>query len=245
MKKLSTFILLAIVVFFENSTVYAIDHQLFDQVLKAHVADGVVNYPAIQEDSRYWDYLDYLAETNPDSFPTREEKLAFWINAYNALAIKGILDGQRPSGFLSRIHFFTKNYNLAGDKIDLYDLERKIIIPFGEPRIHFAIVCSSSSCPKLISEAYSADKLDLQLDKSARLFINNMDKNQFDINQKVARVSKIFDWFPEDFINHSETVQQYLGSYIDDPAIAESLLQNQFKLKYLNYDWSLNGENPA
>ena len=72
-----------------------------------------------------------------------------------------------------------------------------------------------------------------------------LDKNRFDINQKVARVSKIFDWFPQDFIKHSETVQRYLGNYIDDPAIAESLLQNQFELKFLDYDWSLNGEYPT
>lgn len=245
MKRIGRLFLFAIVVFFEISPANAVDHQLFDQVLKAHVSDGIVNYPAIQADPRFQDYLDYLADTNPEFFATREEKLAFWINAYNALAIKGILDGLSPDGFFSRIRYFKSDHALAGRIIDLYDLEREIIIPFDEPRIHFAIVCASTSCPKLTTEAYTASSLERQLDKNTRAFINNMAKNRFDKNHKVGRISKIFDWFPEDFEAHSKTVQQYLGKYISDPAIAEFLLKNEYKLWFLDYDWTLNGESPA
>ena len=245
MKKGIGLCLIAIVSYFAISPTNAGNHQLFDQVLKAHVTDGFVDYPAIKSNARFQEYLDYLADADPESFATRDEKLAFWINAYNALTIKGIQDGLSPDGFFSRIRFFKRNYTLAGRQIDLYDLEHEIIIPFGEPRIHFAIVCASSSCPKLIAEAYTADRLDQQLDQNTRGFINNESKNKFDKTHKTARISKIFDWFPEDFEAHSQTVQQFLGKYIEDPVIAKALLNNEYQVWFLGYDWSLNGDKPA
>lgn len=221
------------------------DHLLFDRVLNAHVRDGIVDYGAIQEDARFPQYLDYLEATNPDSLTTREEKLAFWINAYNALAIKGVLDGLSTAGFLSRIRFFTTDYSLAGRRIDLYDLEHDVIIPYGEPRIHFAIVCASASCPKLISEAYIAATLDQQLEQNTRDFINDESKNRFDKTSKSARISMIFDWFAEDFESQSTTVQRYLARYVDDPEIAEALHNEEYGIWYFNYDWSLNGSDPG
>lgn len=217
-------------------------HDSFDQVLQAHVNEGKVDYPAIKEDKRFQDYLTYLAETNPERFATDNEKLAFWINAYNALAIKGITDGLSPSGFFSRITYFkSTDYKLAGRDISLYDLERDIIIPFGDPRIHFAIVCASASCPNLISEAYIADKLEQQMEDNVRRFINNDFKNQFNPEKKIARVSKIFDWYPDDFKNYSGSVQKFLASYIEDTALAKLLAEDLFRIEYLKYDWSLNG----
>ena len=224
--------------------VSANDHQSFDRLLSAHVRDGVVDYGAIQEDARFRQYLDYLETANPDSLATREEKLAFWINAYNALAIKGVLDGLSTAGFFSRINFFTTDYRLAGRQIDLYDLEHDVIIPFGEPRIHFAIVCASASCPKLISEAYTAATLDQQLERNARDFVNDESKNRFDKSSKSARISMIFDWYADDFEAHSTTVQRYLAQYVDDPEIAEALNKDEYGLWYFDYDWSLNGSEP-
>ncbi len=217
-------------------------HDLFNQVLQAHVHAGKVDYPAIKQDPRFQTYLDYLATTNPERFTSKDEKLAFWINAYNALAIKGITDGLSPDGFFSRITYFkSTDYKLAGREINLYDLERDIIIPFDEPRIHFAIVCASASCPNLISEAYEADKLDQQLQDNARKFINNDFKNSFDIDKKVAKISKIFDWFPEDFKKHSGSVQKFLANFVADTAITQLLNEDAFRIEYLKYDWSLNG----
>ena len=187
---------------------------LFDGVLRDHVNQGFVDYPAIAQDLRFAEYLNYLTETDPDSFASREEKLAYWINAYNALAIKGILDGLSPDGFFARIEFFkTTDYALAGEEINLYDLERDIIIPFSEPRIHFAIVCASASCPVLKSEVYRAETLDAQLEDSATRFINDKEKNQFDIKLRIAKLSMIFDWFAEDFEKHSGSVAKYIRQY--------------------------------
>src|SRR5438128_32616 len=120
-------------------------HRLFKEVLRAHVSDGVVNYPAIVKDSRFDKYLWYLDRVDPNALPTREDQLAFWINAYNAFAIKGILDGYSPlTKFGQYRYFIARDYGVGGQRINLYDLERKVLIPdFREPRIHFAIVCWS------------------------------------------------------------------------------------------------------
>lgn len=220
-------------------------HEEFDAVLKAHVVDGVVDYASIKKDARFSNYLNVLGNTNPDGFATDAEKLAFWINAYNALAIKGILDGRSPSGFFGRIGYFkTTDYQVAGRSINLYDLERDIIIPFGEPRIHFAIVCASQSCPKLRSEAYVASRLGEQLEDNTRAFMNDPHKNTFDTDKKIAKVSKIFDWFDEDFEKHSGSVQEFVSKYLDDKSIAEQLSQENFRVKHLKYDWNLNGTPP-
>lgn len=220
------------------------EHRLFDQVLAAHVNDGDVDYAAIQEDERFQAYIDYLETADPDALANRDEKLAFWINAYNALAIKAVLDGLSTSSFLGRVRFFSTDFTLAGRQTDLYDLEHEIILPFGEPRIHFAIVCASASCPKLIPEAYCASRLDQQLERNTRAFINDSSKNQFDRELKTTRISKIFDWFSSDFEAHSQTVQRYLASYIDDQELADELRNNEYQIWYLGYDWSLNGTEP-
>lgn len=220
--------------------------ELFDQVLRRHVTDGHVDYAGIAGDARYADYLQVLQQTHAESLPTRAEKLAFWINAYNALAIKGILDGYSPYTFFGKVRFFYRNeYTVGGVRTSLYDLEHKILIPLREPRIHFAIVCASKSCPKLRAQAYTAERLEQQLEEDARQFINDPQRNRFDRDQKIAHVSKIFDWFESDFKAHSGSVQRYLARYVADAAIAEALAADAYEVNYLRYDWNLNGTPPG
>ena len=205
-------------------------------------AAGVVNYPGIKADPRLDEYLDYLALADPAAFATDQARLAFWINAYNALAIKGILDGLSPNGLLARVIFFrTTDYTLAGREINLYDLERDIIIPFNEPRIHFAINCASASCPILGAAPYVAEQLEPQLEAATRAFINDSDKNRFDLAANTASISKIFDWFEADFERAAGSVQKYLAGYLADPEAALHLARDGFEVRYLDYDWSLNG----
>ena len=219
------------------------DHSLFDPLLKAHVADGIVDYPAIVNTSAFEQYIQELAK--PLVSTDRNEQLAYWINAYNAFAIKGILDGRSPSTFLGRIGYFKKaKYQIANREINLYDLERKVIIPFSEPRIHFAINCASASCPKLLSEVYQASTLDQQLEKSTRDFIADPTRNRFDRSKKILYLSKIFDWFKKDFREHSGSVQKYIARYVKDPELVKQLNNDEYKIKYLDYDWSLNGKAP-
>ena len=217
------------------------DHRFFDSIVKNHVSNGVVDYPAIAEESSFNRYLDELAE--PLAATSRDEQLAFWINGYNALAIRGILDGRSPSTFFGRVGYFKNaKYTIGGRTINLYDLERKVIIPFKEPRIHFAINCASASCPKLVSHVYTADQLDRQLETATRNFINDPTRNRFDRKNKVAHLSKIFDWFKKDFKQHSGSVQKYVAQFVNDPALAKELSNGEFRIKFLKYDWSLNGK---
>ena len=217
-------------------------HRQFNDILAANVVDGFVDYPGIAADPRFDSYVDRLAEPLPaDS--SRDQQLAFYINAYNALAIKGILDGYSPSSLLGRYKYFKSvEYDVGGQTMDLYDLERKVILPFGEPRIHFAIVCASASCPALRSESYTAEQLDAQLDDQARRFINDSSKNIIEPGERSLRLSKIFDWFPDDFSGHSGSVQKYVAQYVDDPAIAAALRADDYRVRFLKYDWSLNGK---
>ena len=223
----------------------AFSHQLFDRVLQAHVQDAEVDYPAILADPRFVQYLDDLDRVDPNSLP-KDEQLAFWINAYNAYAIKGILDGYSPGTWVGRYWYFIgRTYRVGGASINLYDLERAILIAqFHEPRIHFAIVCASASCPKLQTRVYGGAELSRQLEQGARQFINDPARNRFDRANRVAYLSKIFDWFTEDFEAKAGSLQQYVARYVSDSVLAQELATVPYRIEFLDYDWSLNGSTP-
>lgn len=218
-------------------------HSAFGEVLRAHVADGVVRYPAIAADLRFPAYLRLLDRVDPYTLLARQERLAFWINAYNAFAIKGILDGYSPrTKFGQYRYFIAKEHRVGGATINLYDLEQKLLIPdFREPRIHFAIVCASMSCPKLQPWAYGADRLEEQLELSAREYINDPTRNRFDRERKIAYLSMIFRWFEDDFTAHSGSLLNYVKRYVADPQLARELESEPYRVEFLEYDWSLNG----
>lgn len=224
----------------------SLSHGIFSQVLRQHVMEGHVDYPAIAGDGRFVEYLRLLDRVDPDRLPAREDRLAFWINAYNAFAIKGILDGYSPSTLWRRYRYFIgRDYAVGGSSINLYDLEREVLVKeFHEPRIHFAIVCASRSCPLLRSEVYEARVLDAQLDDSARRFINDPSKNRFDRVNGVAFLSMIFKWFREDFEAHSGSLAAYVAQFVVDSAIARELRAGRYRIEFLEYDWSLNGVSP-
>ncbi|MGE0469197.1 MAG: DUF547 domain-containing protein [Nitrospira sp.] len=221
-------------------------HKAFHDVVQAHVTDGSVDYPAIQSDARLPRYFGQLDRVNPNAFTTRNERLAFWINAYNAFAIKGILDKYSPTSYWGRYRYFIgRKYRIGGETINLYDLERKVLIAqFREPRIHFAIVCASLSCPKLQAWTYEPDQLEVQLDRVAREFINDPTRNHFDRVKKVASLSMIFKWFEEDFMRAAGSVLVYITRYVNDPELVQDLMQSEYRIEYIEYDWNLNGIPP-
>ncbi len=221
-------------------------HQAIDGILRAHVQDGVVNYPGIATDPRLEAYLREVNRLDPTTLPTQKDRLAFWINVYNAFAIKGILDGYSPkTKFGQYTYFVGQDYMVGGAEVNLWSVERDILIPrFREPRIHFAIVCASRSCPKLRSWAFTPGQLDDQLNDSARKFINDPTKNFFDRDQKIAYLSMIFNWFEEDFVGHSGSLLKYVKQYVDNPDLARELSDETYSIKFLEYDWSLNGMPP-
>ena len=223
-------------------------HQSFHQALAKHVNDGQVDYPALANDANFQTYINLLQHIAPQQLPTPNHRLAFWINAYNAFAIKGILDGYSPETLTGRYTFFIgQEYMVGGQSLNLYDLEQHLLIPdFKEPRIHFAIVCASQSCPKLQPWAYTPENLDQQLTASARQFINDPTRNRFDRQRHIAYLSKIFDWFSEDFSNHSGSLLAYVAQFVSDPELANDLGQHiPYTIEFLDYDWRLNGNLPT
>lgn len=218
----------------------------WEAVLNAHVRDGAVDYPGIQNDVRFLPYVALLDRVDPNQL-SAHDRFAFWINAYNAFAVKGILDGYSPTSLWGRYRYFIgREYLVGGRTVNLYDLERSILIAqFDEPLIHFAIVCASASCPKLQPWTYRGHKLDRQLAEVARAFINDPARNRFDREKKVAYLSMIFHWFEKDFADAAAgSVLSYVARYIDDPELAKELTQPGYRIEYLEYDWSLNGIPP-
>ena len=143
--------------------------------------------------------------------------------------------GWLPHSFFKRKEFLTKQ-----GKITLQEIENvKIREAFREPRIHFDINCASMSCPKLLTEAYRAEKLEQQLETQAISFINNKSRNYLDKENKVLYLSSIFKWYKEDFVNNNEKIEDYIARYLNTED-AEFIRNNKVTVKYLDYDWGLN-----
>lgn len=221
-------------------------HRLLGQVFSAHVRDGLVDYPAVQMDDRFPAYLAQLDRMDPNVLVTGQERLAFWINAYNAFAVKGILDHYSPVSYVGRYRYcIGRNYRVGGGTINLYDLVRHVLIKqFQDPLIHFSIVCASTSCPKLQPWSYEPDQLNMQLDRVAREFINDPTRNRFDRNEKVASLSMIFKWFEDGFTKTTGSVVSYITRYVNAPDRVQDLMQSDYRIEYLEYNWSLNGISP-
>lgn len=222
-------------------------YQYLDEVLRAHVKNGVVNYPAIALDDRFQFFIWQLDRFNPNELPSRQHSVAFWINAYNAFAVKGILDGYAPQSPWGRYRYFMAQHHYVGGRpVSLHDLEQDLLVPdFRDPRIHFAIVPASRSAPKLSADVYAPDRLDQQLNDSVRAFINDTTRNRFDRQKKVAYLSMIFKWYETEFIGHSGSLLRYVARYVDDSSLARELTTNRYEIQFLDYEWSLNGPSDA
>jgi hypothetical protein len=221
-----------------------ISHILWDSLLQQHVSvAGKVDYQGFIEDStRLNDYLDLLSSKHPnDKFWTREERLAYWINVYNAFTVKLIVDHypvQSIKDIKNGIPFVNsvwdiKFIQIEGETYDLNNIEHGIIrARFDDPRIHFAINCASVSCPNLSRRAYVAEQLDEQLDAAARAFLSDQSKNQLSEGQ--VKLSKIFLWYGMDFKKDGKSVVEYIEQFTSSP------IDKGAKVEYMDYDWSLN-----
>ena len=218
------------------------DYDALDEILARNVRNGFVDYDGIAAEPRLGEFIEQLGATRPVDLISTEAKLAFYINAYNVLAIQGILDGQSPSSWWGRRKFFQQQkFNILGKRISLETLEHDYIIALGERRIHFALVCASMSCPRLSSQAYRPESLNLQLHEAARQFINDSTRNRFDSDRHIAFLSKIFDWYADDFAAAGGSLQRYLARFVTDAFVEDALRQNEFEIHFVEYDWSLNG----
>lgn len=222
----------------------AFDHRLWDEIVQAHVDDdGRVAYRRLRESdaARLDTYLEALARADAAAMPVRE-RLAFYINGYNATVLRSVLKGRTAESLVSRARFFRfDEHTIAGRSISLEDLENEIIRKeFGDPRIHFALVCASTSCPKLAKRAYTAENLDALLDERGRAFLADRSRNPLGQSDTLV-VSAIFKWFAEDFEARAGSVQEFLATWLDQDAPA-CLAKRACRLSYADYDWSLNAQ---
>lgn len=221
-----------------------IAHDMLHALLQEYVsASGKVDYKGLKSDTAALnEYLDLVSSNPPTSAWSRNEKLAYWINAYNAFTLKLIVDNY-PLTSIQDLHpalkiptintvWHKEFFQIGGQTMSLDAIEHKILRrEFEEPRIHFAINCASKSCPQLQNEAFTAQALEEQLTKATEQFINDESRNQLGENK--IRVSKIFRWFKKDFTKQGSLVS-FLQQY------TEVEISQQASIEYLDYDWSLN-----
>ena len=235
----------------------SVDHTAFDRVLDAYVdAQGQVDYAALKQnaDRDLVPYLELLASTDPSNLD-REERLAFWINAYNAYTLKLVVDhypvesirdikpGAGPS--IPKVNSpFKLDVGAVADTIrSLDDIEHGIIRErFDEPRIHFVLVCAAVSCPRLRQEAYTGDALDEQLEDQTMTFLRTEGKNDIPSDEDEIALSRIFKWYGQDFGASTDDLQRYLARYFDG-TVHETLANAAYDVDYLDYDWSLNDQH--
>lgn len=221
----------------------AVDHGPWSTLLARYVdAQGRIAYRDLQTNDRatFDAYLATLAHAQTDGMTEAEEK-AFWINAYNAVIVSGILQGYTAESLLARKRLFSWfTVRIAGKDRTPDEIEHQILRKkFHDPRVHFTIVCASSSCPQLRREAYLPERLDAQLDEATQAFLHDPTRNHLD-EQPVA-LSRIFEWFAADFINSAGSVAAFVRRFV--PKNKRGLLNlTDSDLRYLEYDWTLNAQ---
>jgi hypothetical protein len=213
-----------------------------DAVLVRNVRNGFVDYDGIRADPAFGRFVAGLATAEESELQTPANRLAFYINAYNALAIQAILDGYSPASRRGRHSYFRdREYGLFGGSTTLEQLEQGRLVALGEPRVHFAIVCAALACPRLANRAYEPDRLDDQLERAARSFANDPTRNRFDVARQVAFLSSVFATHDVEFARAAGSTQRYLARYVSDPAAVRLLAEDRFTVRFVPDDWDLNG----
>src|SRR4051812_17984847 len=236
----------------------------YGQLLHDHVRPPKVDYAALKADRSALDAA-VAAFAEPREAEERDwprgERLAFWINAYNAFTLRAIVDhypirgswfSLAPRSSIRQIDgvWTTLTWNAAGRTVTLDDIEHRILRPeFKEPRVHFAINCASIGCPPLTDEPYLAATLDAQLDAAARRYLAS--PQGLRIEGRTPRVSRIFEWYGEDFVprfaperaGQTDRVERAVLAVVAQfgPDDARALARtSSTRVRFLNYDWSLN-----
>jgi hypothetical protein len=256
----------------EKKTVFP--HDSFNLVLQRFVnKSGKVDYSALKKDPHDLDlYYQLVAadspDNHPDMFPTDNHKLAYWINAYNAAAIKTVityypihtvLEVEPPALFFflpDKSGFFVFQKTIFGGRaISLYRLENSIIRKrFPDPRIHFALNCASLGCPRLPRQAFSGKNIDEQLEMETRKFVAEERNFKIDNENKTIFLSEIFKWYKNDFLswynqNYPKKIAgllNYIALYLT-PEKANELkkIEKNYTLQFISYDWRLNDQVPT
>lgn len=234
----------------ERVSIDSVDHRAWDELLQKHVDEaGRVDYEtwlATEADVAKLDsYIDHLSTASRSKRASKEARLAYWINAYNAVTVRGILREYPTSSI--RNHTGITGYNIwkhlllpvDGEKYSLEDVEHAILRKMREPRIHFAIVCASIGCPRLWNHAYTADDLDAQLSQNARDFFAQDRNFRVGNDGRTVQLSSILDWFADDFGATTSRQLRTIAPYV--PEEHRPLLEKgRVDVEYLDYDWNIN-----
>jgi hypothetical protein len=220
-------------------------HEVYTKLLKKNVTpDGRVSYKGFIKDSLEFNkYLKLLSVTPPEKSWTRNEQMAYWINAYNAFTIKLIIDHYpvksiKDIGSSLQIPFVNtpwdiKFITIGKAKMDLNNIEHGTLRKkFADPRIHMVLVCASKSCPILLNEAYTADGLEQQFIKQTKAFLTDRYRNK--VSADKPQLSMIFNWYGMDFNTEGQTVRDFVNRY------STIKIKPDAKISFLEYDWALN-----
>jgi hypothetical protein len=213
----------------------------FDAVLAARARNGGFDYRGAtgQDRKRLAAYLANLGDARPAQMSS-DEKKAFYVNAYNAMAIGIVLD-RYPIASIRDVDGAYKKIRrrIGGQDLSLDDVENRLR-ELADPRFHFAIVCVSQSCPPLAPRAYTAAGVAAELDRQGRAFVNDPTKNAIDRARRRVLLSKIFDWNRGEFEKETGSLGRFVARYVADRDSAAWLASGSAPLRFLEYDWSLN-----
>lgn len=231
-----------------------IDHSRWDSLLRKYVdTNGRVNYKALKASGSdvqvLNQYLKQLSAAGVTAPASRDATLAFWINAYNAVTVHGILR-EYPTTSIRNHTAKLWGYNLwkdlqlyvGGKPYSLEQIEHEVLRKMEEPRIHFAIVCASIGCPRLLNEAYVADRVQQQLELNTKDIFARTQNFQYDEGRNRIELSAILNWFGEDFGSNQAAVLQRIAPWLPNEAARNAALQNTATVSYLEYDWNLNAQ---
>jgi hypothetical protein len=210
------------------------NHTIFNELLKKHVTpEGLVNYKGFKNDVKTLrSYTALLNKYTPTNDWSKADKLAYWINAYNALTIDLIIRNYPIKSIKDIKNPWDQRLWKFGEKwMTLNDIEHNILRKMDEPRIHFAIVCASFSCPKLQNKAFKAFNINEQLTNATKAFLSDSDRNKISTN--TIEISKIFQWFSKDFKQNGDVID-FLNQY------SEIEISSKAKKSYMTYNWELN-----
>lgn len=216
---------------------------LWTRILADHVdGQGHIDFGALKRAHADLDrVVAFIATVDPASrpqlFPSLETRLAYYINAYNALAMYGVVDAGVPNslGGLTKFKFFyLRRFTIGGKSVSLYSFENDVIRPLGEERVHFALNCMVVSCPRLPRTAFTADQVDHQLRTAAQEFVNETRNVRVDAAARTVWLSAIFNFYTKDFLAHVPSLIDYVNRYRTGP------IPQDFGVRYLDYDWTVN-----
>jgi hypothetical protein len=229
-----------------------IDHSIWDGLLNRHSsAEGRVDYAAWHKsakDTAELDaYLANLSQGDPDAPSSSAGRLAYWINAYNAVTVAGILR-EYPTTSIRHHTAHGAGYNIWRDLLlivadksySLEAIENEMLQPLGEKRVHFALVSASLSCPRLRNEAYVPERIDAQLTDNARDFFARPRNLRWDAERRTFHVSAILHWFGDDFGSTPQDALASLAPYITDLQIRKLAESRDYHVEFVDYDWTLN-----